>query len=455
MAQSIVERDLSQLLEERGIKLKRSIGELLQEQFGKNFYSDMDNKQKKLAELEDILDEEEQKLRDLLKKAFFDDGAIIDDIIYHLNTGKSTEEIEKILNINGLISFDNNLLTSYSNAYQNFKDQMIENIKYIGEIGEKIRGDSQYYTIGIDSGGGKLRNVILDSEQWYELISQNKYFSLQRDQDGQRVLATNRQWTGELRDKIDPKTGKTIKEKVYSPTRGITGGELAQGVLTLIDPDNQYSRRKALSALDVDPISQQIWDSLKESKIYTQKSLKLFTDTNDEDVLKEIFASRKYEILNSGIWDTVYKEEKQENRQKEIDNIIGVIQKQGFEMENIFGGARGDTLLAITQRYFSTQQKFFGTVGKQVGFQVMDVRGLNNAMSFYKNKKNIEMADQKANEEMVNTPQVESAIMQTGMLEYQQSSRNLFIEFFASLSGVEVSGDTGIYTEDDLATMFK
>ncbi len=455
MARSIVERDLSELLLEKGIILNGTLDNYFQKTFGDKFYDDMDKRQKKLSDLEQQLDNAEDKLRLSLKKIFFDSDSIIDDIIYHLNTGKDMPQISQLLGIDSsdlLLSLDK-VFDDYVEKYNNYKTEMIDNIKYIGEIGETIRGDKQYYTIGIDtSKNGPLRRVVLNSEQWYNLISKNEYFSLQRDANGRRVLASNRQWTGETRTKINPKTGKEIQEKILSPTRGITGGTLAQGVLQAINPKIEVGKKDALRALNADKPSQEIWKALKQSKIYTMKSLQMSLDTDDPSQLKAIFNSRKFEILNSGIWDSVYATTDPKSRAQQIHNIIKEIQSQGFEIENIFGGAKGDVMLRTDSGYISNQVKYFGTAGKTAGIQVIEVRGLNNAMSFYKDRNNIQEADQKAIMAITGTPEGQSAIIQGGMMDYSNGANSLFSQFFLALTGMGISieGDTE-FTPEDMA----
>ena len=182
------------------------------------------------------------------------------------------------------------------------------------------------------------------------------------------------------------------------------------------------------------------------------KSLQMSLDTDDPSQLKAIFNSRKFEILNSGIWDSVYATTDPKSRAQQIHNIIKEIQSQGFEIENIFGGAKGDVMLRTDSGYISNQVKYFGTAGKTAGIQVIEVRGLNNAMSFYKDRNNIQEADQKAMMAITGTPEGQSAIIQGGMMDYSNGANSLFSQFFLALTGMGISieGDTE-FTPDDMA----
>ena len=385
---SIVFRDLSKVLSER-LGTNIDLNQILSDEFGDNFYGDMQSRRSALSTLDSELALRETELRDLFKDSVYDSDSIIEGIKRFSFNGEDDEVLSR--NLASKLFGDGanaamqgkakDAILSYNRTYTNYFNAFVDDATKISKVGAAIRQDKTLYTVGVMTGKGKLKEFILDSEQWDKFMHQRESFGLYRDEKGNISLG--------LHHSLDGK---------YSKEYGLNASTLASNLQRAMSGDTM-SGRKALAMHGVSDVRQEIWDALK---------------------------NRKYELLNNGIWDPVYQKGlTPEARAEKIQEILMNQQSQGFILENVYGGARGDNMLAagINGDNFATQQKFFGNAGNIFGFSIMSYTAMDNALSFYSNEKMIAEESERIAENIVNSKSGQRAIEAEGrLLAYQQGA---------------------------------
>ncbi len=425
---SVVARDLNKLLTER-LGVDPNIEGLLKENFGSDFYEDMKARADQLDDLDTKLFDQETALRRALKENFFDGDAVIDGIMKFSFTGEDDEVKENLAT--SLIGIDGNLtkntkimdmIYEYNQTYTNYFNTFVDNVHYTTSIGESIRKDKMLYTIGIETGKGKLKEYILNSDEATKFMSQRESFGLYRDKNGNISLSLHHGYNSELDKNIS--------------SRGLNATKLASNLEKALGNDiggRQSLRQHALgynaSTGQIDySIRQEIWTALRNSNLFSEKSIQTFLNTDNMDDLVKVLPSREYEILNNGIWNQVYNPTlSSEQRSGLISSIINDYEAKGYDVgENIAGVARGDNLLIGLKEQYSTQQKFFGSAGNEYGFSIMSFTAMYNALSFYSNQSNIKKESDQAAENIANSELGQSAIIKEGkLLMYQQGAQML------------------------------
>lgn len=412
---SIVFRDLGKVLSER-LGTNIDLNQILSDEFGDNFYSDMQSRRSALSTLDSELAIRETELRDLFKDSVYDSDSIIEGIKRFSFNGENDEVLSKNLALKlfgdgantAMQGKAKDAILSYNRTYTNYFNAFVDDATKISKVGAAIREDKMVYTVGVMTGKGKLKEFILDSQQWDKFMHQRESFGLYRDEKGNISLG--------LHHSLDGK---------YSREYGLNASTLASNLQRAISGDTM-SGRKALALHGVSDVRQEIWDALKNSEIFSQSSIVKFWETGNSEDLVSLYQSRKYEILNSGIWDPVYQKGlSAESRAAKIQEILSNQQSQGFILENVYGGARGDNMLAasINGDNFATQQKFFGNAGNIFGFSIMSYAAMDNALSFYSNEKMIAEESERIAENIANSRSGQQAIEAEGrLLAYQQGA---------------------------------
>lgn len=449
MASSVVIRDLSKVLSER-LGTNIDIDQMLIEKFGNNFYTEMANTQTQLRDLDNQLLTKESVLKSALKDTIFDSDSIIEGI-KRFSFDENNEQTSQKNLVKQLFgdNFDINdtkyaqvmdAIYSYNSTYTSYFNTFTANASKLSEIGQTIRGDKMLYTVGIDTGNGKLKEYLLNSKEWEKFSSQRESFGLYRDEKGNITLSLHHSLT----DKYD-------KEYGLNASKLVAGIEKAKG--------NEIGARQSLRQHtlgrdnDQGSIRQEIWNALSKTNIYSQSSIVKYWETGNQEDLVSIFNSRKYEILNSGIWEPVYnKDLTSEKRTEMINSIVNNQVSSGFILENIFGGARGDNMLIDAQgNKIATQQKFFGSAGNIYGFSAIGFIAMDNAFGFYSKKENIIKESEMAAERIANSTDGEKALEQEGrLLAYQEGAMMLADMGFIGYDEVdEIAQEAAAESEDE------
>lgn len=457
---SIVARDLNKILTER-LGVNPNIDALLTSKFD-NFYSDMEDRATKLNDLDTLLLDQETSLRKALKESFFDDDAVIDGIMKFSFTGDEKELRENLaLSLTGI---DGNLtrntqvmdmIYKYNQTYTNYFNAFVDDVHYTTSVGETIRQDKMLYTIGIETGKGKLKEYILNSDQATKFMSQRESFGLYRDKNGNISLSLHHGYNNE--------TGENISKYGLNATKLASNLEKALGN----DIGGRTSLRQHALGYNQETgkvdysIRQEIWTALRNSNLFSERSLEIFKNTDNMDDLVRVMPSREYEILNNGIWNQVYNQNlSAAERTTLIGQIINNYEVNGYDIgENIAGVARGDNLLTGLKGQYSTQQKFFGSAGNEYGFSIMSFTAMSNALNYYSQQRNINRESEQAAENILESEAGQRAINREGLLlMYQQGAQMLadmgFIEqdevdSFANQAMSESEGG-GDYDDSDL-----
>lgn len=425
---SIVARDLNQILTER-LGTDINIDKILTKDYP-DFYSDMNNRAEQLDSLNTQLLDQETALRRMLKENFFDGDAVIDGIMKFSFTGDD-EETKKNLALS-LVGVDGNLtkntkimdkIYEYNKTYTNYFNAFVDNVHHTTEIGEKIRNDKMLYTIGIETGKGKLKEYILNSDQAAKFMSQRESFGLYRDKNGNISLSLHH-GHNDITDENNSKYGLNAT-KLASNLEKALGNDIG-GRSSLRQHVLGYNR----DTKEIDSsIRQEIWTALKNSNFFSEQSIEKFKNTDNMDDLVPVFSSRKYEILNNGVWNQVYdKNLLATDRTALIGKIINDYEVNGYNIgENIAGVARGDNLIiGLNGKQYSTQQKFFGSAGNEFGFSIMSFTAMSNTLKFYGNKANITKETEDAIENIANSKEGQKAIENEGrLLMYEQGAQML------------------------------
>lgn len=370
--------DLTNLVQEYNGDI--SLTDLLQRKFGKNIFKELDDLQFDLDQYSSELNMYED---DLLSLALFDSNGIMDQLGDILHSNNEDERINMVQQLtSGMNDSTKNLIMNYIATYDKVFDLSINSITKLDKIGEAIRGDKQLFNIGLSS-DKVFREAFLDIDQMHKFMSQKNLFNLVRTENGSYSFALQ---TGLNRTKV------------------ALGIAQAQGV-NLTQFNNKTGDLNINKLLGYytndDPLTQKIWKTLYQRTIYSTDSLKEYRKTGDIDKLSKVFASRKFEIMRSGIFDQVYQTGDTSIIDEIIDKNFGYIDSKtqqyignGYKLDNISGFARGDTMLQQLQddgtyARLSLQQKYFGNSGAKYGFKISNNKTISQALSFWKDESHL------------------------------------------------------------------
>lgn len=450
MARTNVVVDLTDLIRARGFD---DISYIIKQRCGEKIFDQLDELQQALEEATSDLGFFERRIRSKMTKADFDKGGIMDQLmdvlkINDMDNDNSINLMSSLFN-NDQILNDSDLaedLIQYIHLYDKAYALTINSITNLDKISQTIRGDTQLYTIGLGA-KKQLREAILNIDQMHKFMAQRDKFMLAYDEKTQ-------QYGFQLRNDLNK-------------TKMATG--LAQAL------GQNLQGQAALNYFNIDnAITLKIWNVLQKTDIYSSASINRFSKTSNMEELVKIGAHRKYEILHMGIWESLYTKSAEDISNSMITDIItkqfgsakyniageligfsAGLKGTGFELENIAGFAKGDSLMRVLQGEnslnLSTQQKYFGG-GK--GFKMESLTTIFNGLNFWKNEEQLQSISSDMQTELFESGALDNDIFNaiddySGFLTYEQSS--MYKDWSG---GMNYSEDSGFSFSEDINLVF-
>lgn len=389
MAQSIVVRDLTKLVRDVGLDI--DVPTYLEHQKSSDIFIKLKLQQKEFSDAVQALIEIDDSLKEYLYRYNMDQNGILDQI-NNILTKDSEEEQNKILETliknNNISDVLKGKIIDYIDKYNEVYQRQIDSIATIDDIGETIRGDKSLYTIGLGS-KSSLREAILTTQEMQNFMKQKDKFELVRN--------GNNSYTFALRQNL-------------TKTKMAEGLSLAKG--------QSLEGKEALKFFETtDSTRNLIWKELQSATIHSNKG-------------SIITSARKYEMLNSGIWDKVYQISDSKEQKNLIQDIINKKLDNSFVLENTFFGARGDNLIREmkedgTIQNYSLSQKYFS----RKGVSIADSNSILNALSFWSDRESLEKLSQESFITAFNNGYLDNADQITyNLLNYQETTDDYLIQ---------------------------
>lgn len=458
MAKANVVVDLTKLIKAKGFD---DISSILKEKCGEKIFDQLEDLQEALEDALDELGQLEYELKYRLMVETVGSNDILDQIMDVLKLNDVNDDPNNLFEnlfknsivANNLDLADN--ITKYIQAYDKAYALTVNSITNLDKIAEAIRGDTQLFTIGLGA-NKSIKEAILNIDQMHRFMLQRDKFMLSWDEE-------SGQYNFGLRNDLN-------KTKM---ARGLLIAQAGNDVqrLSQIAGMTDYEAREQFAVNN--PVTQQIWKVLQQSTIYSSASINKFLSTGQKKDLYAITSARKYEILHMSIWEDLYA-----NPNNISDDLIrNIINNQfgstnydekgnilnfskgklgtGFDLDNIAGFARGDTLIkTMTNSYgiqnISTQQKYYGG---GFGFNMEKTGTIFNALKFWKDEQNLQNISSDIQQELINSGQLDNDILESvedysGFLAYKENAA------YDQTGGMNYNEDTGFSFYEDINLVF-